>query len=254
MLAASRRQQCRERVLLNLKSRIKKLCKSKLTMKKKTIILSILILFLIGCGQTTKKQTVTLDLQDTVIVKKKNVFHQSGQTDFYSKSYSYYWLVSKDTLDFVFCINEYKKDNTFSLRIFHKEPMSFKTILEKIEECIPLIEEDFNLSKLTSINFEAPIFYLDLAKKMSSEYVQEFGRKNVTYERFSKFLFKSSLHSQLCDFLNPLNKEVRHYGFEKFFLIEKEHYGSYLPNTDFTEYPEFTFNAHSGISVSLQDK
>jgi len=223
-------------------------------MKKITIILSVLILVLIGCGQAPKKQAETLDIQDTVIEKKKNVSHQSWQTDFYSKSYSYYWLVSKDTLGFVLRINEYKSDNTFSLDVFHKEPMPFTTILEKIEECIPLIEEDFNLSKLTSINFEAPIFYLDLAKKLSSEYEQEFGRKNVNYERFSKFLFKSSLHSKLCDFLNPLNKKVRYYGFEKFFLIEKENYKSYLPHTDFTEYPEFTFNAHSGISVCLQDK
>jgi len=223
-------------------------------MRKVTIILSVFMLVLSGCGQTTKKQTETIDIQDTIIIKQRNVFNQLWQTDFYSKSYSYYWLVGKDTLGFVLRINEYKNDTTFSLRVFHKEPVLFTTILEKIEECVPLIEEDFNLSKLTSINFEAPIFYLDLAKKLSSEYEQEFGRKNVSYERFSKFLFKSSLNSQLCDFLNPLNKKVRHYGFEKFFLIDKEHYESYLPNTDFTEYPEFTFNAHTGISVSLQDK
>jgi hypothetical protein len=223
-------------------------------MKKITVILSVLVWVLIGCRQTTKKQTERLDIQDTVIVKKKNIFHQSWETDFYTKSCSYYWLVGEDTLDFVLRINEYKRDNTFSLRIFHNEPMSFTTVLEKTEKCIPLIEEDFDLSKLTSINFEAPIYYLDLAKKMSSEYEQEFGRKNVKYERFSDFLFKSSLHSQLRIFLDSLHKEVKHYGFEKFFLIEKEHYNSYLPNTDFTGYPEFTFNAHSGISISLQNK
>ena len=114
-------------------------------MRKVTIILSVFMLVLSGCGQTTKKQTETIDIQDTIIIKQRNVFNQLWQTDFYSKSYSYYWLVGKDTLGFVLRINEYKNDTTFSLRVFHKEPVLFTTILEKIEECIPLIEEDFNI-------------------------------------------------------------------------------------------------------------
>ena len=120
--------------------------------------------------------------------------------------------------------------------------------------CLPLIEEDFDVLKLKHIHFNPPIYYLDLTKTLSSEYDQKFGRKNISYERFIQFLLQSSLNSQLNEFCNPLNKKVKHYGFEKFFLIDKKYYEGYLPNTDFTEYPEFTFNAHTGISVSLVNK
>ena len=132
--------------------------------------------------------------------------------------------------------------------------MLFTAVLEKIEACFSLIEEDFVLSKPISFNFMAPIYYLDLSKKLSSEYEQEFGQKDIDYAKLNNFLLASSLTSQLNHFLNPLNKKVKSYGLEKFFLIEKKHYEHYLPNVDFTEYPEFTFNAHCGISVYLENK
>jgi len=227
-------------------------------MRKTAIILSILALVVSGCGQATKKQAEitsgTTDNQDTIVVKQRNILDKSYQIGFYSKLYSYYWLVGKDTLDFILNITEYEKDATFSLHVYHKKPILFTTVLEKVHECLPLIEEDFNMSKLTFLHFREPIFYLDLAKKLSSEYEQEFGRKSISYDRFNQFLLQSSLNSQLNDFLNPLNKKVKRYEFEKFFLINKEYYASYLQNVDFTEYPEFTFNVHTGISVSLENK
>jgi len=218
-------------------------------MRKILIILGLLAVFISACKQNNaKKQSETTNdtqfIQDTVVVKQKNA----------SKSYSYYWLAGKDTLDFSLYITEYEKDSTFSLRVFHKEPMLFTAVLEKIEECFFSIEEDFYLSKLISFNFMAPIYYSDLAKKLSNEYEQEFGRKNIDYAKLNNFLLTSSLTSQLNHFLNSLNKKVKSYGLEKFFLIEKTHYVHYLPNVDFTEYPEFTFNAHTGIFVSLENK
>ena len=227
-------------------------------MRKTVIVISTLLLVVNGCEPTKKKQSDTIDdtigIQDTIVAKQRNVFNQSWQIDVYSKSYSYYWLVGKDTVDFIVRVNEYKRDTTLSIRVFHKEPILFATVLEKIHECFPLMKEDLDLAKLQSINFEQPIFYLDLAKKLSSEYEQKFGRKDIRYEKFNQFLLQSSLNAQLNDFLNPLNKKVKRYGFEKFFLIDKKYYDSYLPNVDFTEYPEFTFNAHTGISVSLENK
>jgi hypothetical protein len=211
-----------------------------------------------GCGQQTKKKTETtegtVDTQDTIIVKQRNILDKSYQIGFYSKSYSYYWLVGTDTLDFRIGITEYEKDTTFSLRVFHKEPMLFTTVLEKVKECFLLIEEDFNLSKLTLFGFMPPVYYLDLAKKMSSEYEQEFGRRHISYDKLDQFLSKSSLNTQLYHFFNPLNKKIRRYGLEKFHLIYKENYKEYLPNVDFTEYPEFTLNAHTGIFVSLENE
>jgi hypothetical protein len=233
--------------------------KNKITMRKIIIILSVLAVIMSSCGQnSTEKQSAmennTQFIQDTVVVKQRKVLNNPTLGVLYSKSYSYYWLAEKDTLDFTLNVTEYEKDSTFNLRVFHKEPILFAIALEKIEECFSLIEEDFNLSKLTSFNFMPPIFYLDLATKLSSDYEQEFGRKNINYTKLNKFLLESSLTSQLNHFLNPLNKKVKRYGLEKFFLIEKKYYEYYLSNVDFTEYPEFTFNAHTGISVSLENK
>ena len=222
-------------------------------MKKTVIILSVLALVLGGCRQTTKKQIVTTDIQDTIIIKQKNVLNVF-EASYQSKSYSYYWLAGKDTVDFALNVVKYKTDSVLSLDVSHKNPILFTTALEKIEECFPLIKEDFDVSKFESINFKVPVFYLDLAKNLSNEYEQEFGRKNISQERLNQFLLKSNLTLQLNDFLSPLNKKVKRYGFEKFHLIDKENYNEYLPNVDFAEYPEFTLNAHIGISVWLENK
>jgi hypothetical protein len=193
----------------------------------------------------------TYDIQDTLMVKHKNILDESA---WYSKSYSYYWLVEEDTLNFVLHVTEWKNDSTLHLRLFHKKPILFTEALGRIEMCLPLITEDFNISKFSSFHFMEPIFYFDLAMELSNEYEQEFGQKRVNYRKLNEFLLRSSSSTQLNHFLNPLNKKVRWYGFEKFHLIDKENFKEYLPNIDFTEYPEFTLNAHNGMSVNLENK
>lgn len=228
-------------------------------MKNTLIILSVLALLVSACGQNnTKKHSETINdkhlTQDTVVVKRQNALNNPAWGTLYSKSYSYYWLTGKDTLDLTLYITEYEKGGSFSLRVFHKKPMFFTAVLKKIEECFPLISENFDLSNPNSFNFMAPIYYLDLAKKLSEEYEQEFGQKNIDYTKLNNFLLESSLSLQLNNFFNPLNKKVKSYELEKFHLVDKEYYDTYFPSVDFTEYPEFTFNAHSGISVSLENK
>ncbi|MDR1760446.1 MAG: hypothetical protein LBR60_07975 [Fibrobacter sp.] len=225
-------------------------------MRKIVITFLYLLIFIAsGCRQTAEKQTKPANnaknIQDTTIVKHKDALNEFA---WYSKSYSYYWLAGKDTLDFILYVSESKENGDVHLRLYHKTPILFTTVLKNIEASLPLIKKDFDLSKLESIGFREPIFYLDLAKKLSDEYEQEFGRKNVTYKKFVQFLLHSGLNSQINEFLNPLHKRVKHYGFEKFFLIDKESYKNYLPNVDFTEYPEFTFNAHTGIYLDLENK
>lgn len=221
-------------------------------MKQSITILCIIVLVISGCNRVVRNKTEIIEKQDTIIVKKINTLNKTCQTNLYSKSYSYYWLVEKDTLDLIINVIEYKKDSTICFSVFHKKPKLFADVLKETTDCLPLIEEDFEVKRLKSINFEAPIFYLDLAKKISSEYEIEYGRKNIGYKEFNQFLLTSSLTSQLNDFIKPLNKKVERYGFEKFFLIDKSDYKSYIPNVDFTEYPEFIFNAHSGIFVQLK--
>ena len=226
-------------------------------MKRTVIILSILALIVSSCGQTTRKQEETVsdiqDFQDTLIIKHKNILTES-EDPWYSKSYSYYWLVGKDTLDFSLRITESKRDSTLRLRLSHRKPILFADALRRVEACLPLIKEDFNMSKITSFHFMETIFYLDLAKKLSGEYEQKFGRKNIGYTQLYKFLLESSLTSQLNHFFNQLNKKVKRYGIEKFHLIEKRYYKEYVPNADLTEYPEFTINGYNGVSIQLENK
>lgn len=225
-------------------------------MKKIAIILSVFVLIVSSCGQTTKKQAEMgnynmQNFQDTLIIKHKRILNKSDST-WYSQSYSYYWLVGKDTLDFNLSITE-RKDGNLYLRLSHKEPILFTDALDKIDASFPLIKENFNLSKLISFQFMPPVFYVDLAKKLSSEYEQKFGRKIIIYKKLNEFLLESGLTSQLNYFLDPLNKKVKRYGLEKFHLIDKENYKEYLPNVDITEYPEFIING-MGMYVQLENQ
>lgn len=225
-------------------------------MKKVIFILSAFVLIVNSCKDAVREQAKTgNDMQnalDTLIVKHENILNKNSY--YYSRSYSYYWLIEKDTLDTKLSITEWKQDGRLSLRISHKYPILFTDALERINECLPLIKEDFDISRISSFFFKEPIYYLDLTKKLSSEYELVFGRKIASSDKLSLFLLNSSLTSQLNYFLDPLNKEVRFYGLEKFGLLEKKDYKEYLPNVDFAEYPEFTLNAYVGMDVCLKNK
>ena len=232
-------------------------------MRKIVIILSVLAVITSSCRQNNARKQIEMasdaqGIQDTTVIKQRNVLNEFRYS-IYSKSYSYYWLAGKDTLDFILNAKEYEKDSTLHIDIRHKEPILFATVLERIEACLLIIKEDFDVSKFSSIYFKEPLYYLDLAKKLSNEYEQEFGRKNISYEKLNQFLLKSYLNVQLNNFLNPLNKKVKRYEIEKFHLMDKKDYESYLynnerlSNIDLTGYPEFTLNG-MGVSVQLENK
>jgi len=125
---------------------------------KRTILISgILLIAVIGCGQKqTKTMNSTQDIQDTVVIKQQNVL-KPAEIGFYSKSYSYYWLAGKDTLDFNINVTEYEKDSLVNLNVSHNKKLVFFTIvLGKINKCLPLIKEDFDISKFNSICFNEP--------------------------------------------------------------------------------------------------
>lgn len=228
----------------------------------KNIILATLVIFFvattsfISCTHETKsnlKAEKSSDNLDTLIVKYKHESNNSYDIDFFSKSYSYYWLIGKDTLDFVINATEHQKDSTLHLNIYHKQPILLPTALTKISECIPLIKEDFYISKLKSFYFKSPIYYSDLTKELSTEYEKQFGRKNISYEKLNQFLLNSNLNNQLDNFVNPFDKKVKRYSIEKFHLTDKKYFGNYLPNVDLKEYPKFAING-MGLSVRLENK
>ncbi|MFN9303896.1 MAG: hypothetical protein ACK6DA_14125 [Candidatus Kapaibacterium sp.] len=220
-----------------------------------TLILSLTLGF-ISCNQETKSNNqtaVTNDKTDTIIVKHKNDLNKSYEVGFLSKSYSYYWLVGNDTLDFSVNARQYEKDSTLHLSIHHKKPIIFTTTLTRINECLPQIKEDVYLTKLNSLYFRDPIYYFDLVKELSTEYEKQFGSKNISYEKLNDFLLKSKVNEQLDNFVSPLDKKIKRYSIEKFHLTDKKYFGEYLPNVDLKEYPEFAING-MGLYIQLETK
>lgn len=223
----------------------------------KTILFIVSILILASCVQdkktNTENQKSSIEISDTIIFKHKNTLNESYEVGFYSKSYSYYWLKGKDTLDLILNVTEFEKDSTLDLNIIHENPILFSAVLSEINKCLPLIKQDFDISKLSSICFKSPIYYLDLTKELSSEYEQNFGRRNISYSKLNQFLLKSSLTTRLNNFLNPLVKKTKRYHIEKFHLIDKKYYRKTMTKIDFTEFPEFSISGMD-ITVQLENK
>lgn len=186
-------------------------------------------------------------------MKHKNDLNKSYEVGFYSKSYTYFWIIGTDTLDFALNATEHEKDSTLHLNVYHKDPILFTIALTKINECFPLIKEDFNTRKLSSLYFKDPVFYYDLTKELSTEYEQQFGRKTISYKKLNQFLLNSSLNTELNNFVRPFEKKIERYGIEKFQLMSKQHYGGFLPNVDIDKYPEFAIEG-MGLYVRLEDK
>ncbi|HET8828526.1 MAG TPA: hypothetical protein VFM79_04260 [Pelobium sp.] len=175
--------------------------------------------------------------------------NKSYEVGFYSKSYSYYWVTGKDTLDFSLNITEYEKDSSVHFNMLHNKPILFSTVLVKIKDCIPLIKHDFDISKLRSLSFRSTIYYLDLTKKLFKDYEQKFCQKNIGYNKLNIFLLQSNLNLQVNTLIRPLNKKVKYYVIEKFHLLDKENFKYYLTNIDLSKYPKFTLG---GMGIYMQ--
>ncbi len=223
----------------------------------KQIIAFIFTLTLLSCNnskqtkETTEAEAVELS-QDTVLVKIKNEIDESYEIGFYSKSYTYCWTVGKDTLDFKIGLTEYVSDSSVQLRIFNRQPILFATAIAKVNESLLLIRENFKLENLKAIYFEPPIYYKDLTTELTQDYKNQFGQKNITYERLNEFLMSSWLEQKIEKFLNQFGKTTRRYGIEKFHLLDKEYYNEYIPNSDLKEYPEFSLHG-MGVSIIINE-
>lgn len=227
----------------------------------KTIFIKLVLLFaltysFLSCNQEKKSNDLTTksnEKNDTIIVKYKNELNNSYEVDFISKSYSYYWLVGNDTLDFSVNVSEYKEDSTLYLRIYHENPINFTTALTKINDCLPCIKEDFYLTKFKTLDFRDPIYYFDIVKEISIEYEKQYGQKIISYEKLNQFLLKSNLNKQIDNFVAQFDKKTKRYIIEKFQITDKKYIGNYMKKVNLTEYPEFVING-MGITIELESK
>ena len=223
----------------------------------KTIFPVLVILILVSCNNSTKNQgnkqaTTEQTATDTVIVRIENKIDKSDEFSFYSKSIKYCWVIGNDILDFMVGVNEQTGDSSVSIRTMHYHPILFTKALDKINDCLPLIAQDFNLNNLNSLYFAPPIFYKDLTNELSKSYENQFGNKRIKFKEMNEFLINSWLQERLEDLLQQFNKSIKRYGIEKYHRLEKKYYNQYIPNTDLDDYPSFSIHGR-GISVILNE-
>lgn len=221
------------------------------------IIPFIIILTVCSCNNSKQAEQIadseTVEIaQDTVLVKVENELDNSYEIVPYSKSFTYCWTVGNDTLDLKIRLTEYVSDSSVQLRIFNRQPNLFSKVIAKVNECLPLIRENFELDNLSSLYFESPIFYNDLMIEFSQDYESQFGRKNISYEQLNEFLMNSFLEEKVSKFLDQFDKTTRTYRMEKFHLLDKEYYNEYVPSSDLNQYPEFSIHG-MGVLVIINE-
>ncbi len=222
------------------------------------IIPYIITLTLLSCNyskqtEETKNSSTVEIVQDTVLIKIENEIDKSYEMGLYSKSFTYCWTVGQDTLDLKIGLTEYVSDSSVQLRIFNQQPILFSKAIDRVNECLPLIREDFKLENLNSLYLEPPIFYKDLTTELSRDYKNQFGQKIIGYEKLNRFLMNSPLEQKIGKFIAQFGKTTKRYGIEKFHLLSKEYYEEYIPNSNLNEYPEFSIHG-MGISVIINGK
>lgn len=228
------------------------------SLKKMKRIISIIITFtLLSCNnskqakETNDSETVEVP-QDTVMVTIKNEINKSYEIGFYSKSYTYCWITGKDTLDFKIGLTEHVRDSSVQLNVFNRQPILFNTAIDMINECLPLIQENFEFGNLSSLYFRPPILYKDLTTKLTQDYKSQFGQKNISHEQLNEYLMNSWLEKRVSSFLAQFDKTTKRYSIEKFHLLDKDYYSEYIPKSDLNEYPEFSIHG-MGVSVIINE-
>ncbi len=209
-------------------------------------------LFISFLFTSCKKEAKSIDAGDGTVLIKKNIELTGYLSDFYSQAISYHWIKDKDTLDFSINIYERKKDSISTLSLINTKPLLFEVALSKTEQCLNLIQEDFDASKINTLYFKSPLYFSDLAMDLSTEYEQEFGASIVDNQSLDQFLLKSSLTTRLYKILMPIHKKPTRYSMEQFDILHKENYLESLPEINVAEYPDFTLHG-TGVYVRLKN-
>lgn len=224
----------------------------------KLILSFLFILILISCNHSKNNREVTksetnIIPKDTLLIEYENKIKMSYEIGFYEKSFTYCWTIEQDTLDLKIRVNKYTRDDSIGISVVNQKPIKFTTVLNKIKECLPLIQKNFKVENLRSLGFhKQPIFYKDLTIQLSKDYESQFGQENISYEKLNEFLMNSWLEKEIGIFLSNFGKKTERYIIEKFHLLSKKNYGDYIPNSNLKDYPEFSLHG-SGISIIIDN-
>ncbi len=223
----------------------------------KYLFVMTLIAGCISCGERTdvviQSSANRGGTRDTVIQKQKDRLKNALDSGFYAKKLWYYWIHGSDTMDYKLTVSETRKEGTIHLDIHHKKNMLFTEVLALIRTAMPVIKEDFDLERLDYFSFESPLYYRDFEILFSKEYQTRFGQKRIGYPELDAFLLQSEITVLLNQFLEPYDKKVRRYLVEKFQLINPHQGSLFLPDLDYSGYPDFAIHG-MGLSVNLKNE
>ena len=155
----------------------------------------------------------------TIIVKQVDKIEDYD--NFTLRSFSYVWMTNKDTLDLKIQAREYLTDGSvpiFHIDIRHSEEMYFSTALEYLKKSIPIIQEDFKLKNLGSLQFESTFLYKDFKTTLPKEYESKYGKEQISYLEIDDFLKGSSIDDELKEALFFLKERTYKYAIEKFIV------------------------------------
>lgn len=202
-----------------------------------------------ACGEpssSSESQTESAT-KHSVLVK---VFHKDepNQISNYSAPISYHWVVGTDTLDFAIYVSEHLQDKTLHLSYSHKLPILLQDAAVRTARILPIINEDFGGKSIKSLYLKTPVYYLDLATNLYDIYQAEYKDKSITQPEEQAFFEKSLLHEFMVGLGAHTQMRPISYSLEKFHVMKKAGYSSYLPDTNLDDYPEFTIG---GIGLHI---
>lgn len=223
---------------------------------KSQLILTLFLLSFVCCGNKAQtSQNPEPATSDTIINKVYPEFTKFDSI-LNAKVIRYFWLTDNDTLDFSLRISQ-SKDSSVSIYFLHENTMLFAEAMRLFNECLPTIQQDFDLSKTDGLALKTPVYYPDLVSELATEYNKKHETKKLRYADFVDFLTKTSLTATLNEFFKTFNVEVKRYNIEKFHFVEKENYEKYFPDISpdiLKNYPEMIFDGLNYLSVELKTK
>lgn len=220
-------------------------------MKTYQSLLLIFLIVLTSCNKNKEtkqtneppKKEWKLNIEDEKLV--------GFSEDAFTKVKWFYWVKDQDTTSYKFRIAELKNDSLVSVAIEVEKQIDFKTCLDSLNALFPIIEKEFDLKNLYSLDIGQTIYYPDFAKEISSQFDKNFGKKITSHKKFNEMMMQTPITKNINSIIGKYNKKINSYSVEKFGLLEKSSFGYLIKDADFSDYPDFIIEGH--VSVLFED-
>lgn len=230
------------------------------------MLFALTTLLFLSCHKPIDKEENLKQKMDTLMVveKSERVYEQEiydlvQNVDYpILKTYTYYWVVGKDTLDFSINVSEEGDGTIIYVYRFNKsgdayrKRMSIYFLLKKIKEIMPSLKEGkFDMNRLYAISFEDPSVFTDLSNELSNAY-QKYPKGSFHREKLNELMQNTKFHKELNHLLSPWDKKVAHYSIEKLHIIGRKQMQDNFIEIDTTKIPQDII-AGNGFYINVKN-